>query len=98
VLLGGTDDHLRVRLLARLSCALRSSPDREHSDTLSQQALEMARGLGDPATLAYALEGRFGAIWWPENPEERLEIAREAIQIAKQTGDHEREAPARMGA
>jgi hypothetical protein len=98
VMLGGTDEHLRVRLLARLSCALRSSPDREHRDALSQQAVEIARRLGDPATLGYALEGRFGAIWVPENPGERLEIAREAIQIAKQTGDHEREATARMGA
>jgi hypothetical protein len=45
VLLGGGDDRLRVRLLARLACALRSSPDRERSDTLSRQALETARGL-----------------------------------------------------
>jgi len=98
VMLGGIDDQLRVRLLARLSCALRSSPEREHSDAFSQQAVEMARRLGDPPTLSYALEGRMGAIWWPENPEERLALAREAIQIAQQAGDLEREILARMTA
>jgi tetratricopeptide (TPR) repeat protein len=90
VLLGGGDDRLRVRLLARLSCALRSAPDREHNAALSGQAVAMARRLDDPATLCYALEGRFGAIWWPENPAERLEVARELLQLAEETGDDER--------
>lgn len=98
VMLGGGDDVLRVRLLTRLACALRSSPDRERSDALSRQAVEMARQLDDPPTLSYALEGRVAAIWWPENPEERLVLAREAIEIAQRTGDLEREANAHMGA
>jgi len=98
VLLGGDDDRLRVRLLTRLACALRSSPDREHSDALSQQAVTIARQLGDPRTLCYALEGRFGAIWWPENPDERLALARETIALAEQIGDIEIEATARMAA
>ena len=79
----------RVRLMARLAGALRSSPDREQSATLSQQALEMARELGDPTTLAYALDGRCGAIWWPENPEERLKLADEMLGLAKAAGDLE---------
>jgi tetratricopeptide (TPR) repeat protein len=90
VLLGGSDDRLRVRLLARLSCALRSSPEREHSAALSQQALDMARTLNDPATLGYALTGRFGAIWWPETPEERLEISKELVRVAEAIEDTER--------
>jgi tetratricopeptide (TPR) repeat protein len=90
VLLGGSDDRLRVRLLARLACALRSSPDREHSAALSQQALDMAEKLGDPSTLCYALAGRFGAIWWPETPEERLEISRELIEVSERAQDIER--------
>ncbi|MGH2793276.1 MAG: ATP-binding protein [Actinomycetota bacterium] len=72
--LGGADHPQRVRLLARLSCALRDSHDRQRSDDLSREAVEMAERIGDTATLAYALNGRFGAIWWPENPHERLEI------------------------
>src|SRR5439155_23315572 len=47
------DSPLRARLLARLAGALSSSTPRPE---LSQQALEMARRLGDGATLAYVLE------------------------------------------
>ena len=56
------DPTLRVYVMARLACALRSSVDRRaDSDRLSVMALELARQLGDPATLAYGLAGRFWA-------------------------------------
>jgi AAA ATPase domain len=81
----------RVRVLARLACALRGSRDRERSETLARQAVEMARDLGDPQTLLYALVGLCGAIWWPENPDERLAIANEIIASASAIGEPERE-------
>lgn len=87
VFLGGGDDSLRARLLGRLSCALRSTVDRRHGDALSQQALDLARELGDPATLAYALTCRAGAVWWPENSEERLEIGRELEAVGEAAAD-----------
>jgi tetratricopeptide (TPR) repeat protein len=90
VLLGGNDDRLRVRLLARLACALRSEPDRTLSATLSQQAVDLARGLDDPATLGYALVGRTWAVYWPEDPEGRLVLAEEIIRVAEAAGDGER--------
>jgi tetratricopeptide (TPR) repeat protein len=90
MLLGGDDDRLRVRLLGRLSCALRSSPDRERSDSLSRQAVDVARGLGDTPTLCYALSCRAWATWWPENPRERLDLATELIGLAEEIGDGER--------
>ncbi|MDQ3554233.1 MAG: AAA family ATPase, partial [Chloroflexota bacterium] len=90
MLLGGEDERLRVRLLGRLACALRSSDDRALNDTLSQQAMDAARRLEDPATLAYALEARCAAIWWPENAEERLVLARELIDVAREARDGER--------
>lgn len=90
VLLGGQDDHLRVRLLSRLAGALRSERDREQNDALSQQAVELASSLNDPATLAYALEGRFWAIWWPENPELRLSISYQLRSAAQAAEDSER--------
>ena len=91
VLLGGSDEQLRVRLLSRLACAWRSSPDqREQSSTLSAQAVELARQLDDPATLSYALTGRYWATWWPENPHERPPIAEEMVAIAEAVGDGER--------
>jgi AAA ATPase domain len=81
----------RVRLLARLACALRGSRDRERSEILGRQAVEMARDLGDHGTLLYALVGLCGAIWWPENPEERLTIADQIIEGARAAGESERE-------
>lgn len=81
VMLGGSDDELRVRLLSRLACATRSVGDREKGAALARQAVQLARRLGDPATLIYALSGMAGAIWWPETPEERLDIGREMIEI-----------------
>jgi tetratricopeptide (TPR) repeat protein len=90
VMLGGGDDGMRIRLLARLACAQRDSPDREHSASLSKQAIDLARDLGDPATLAYALEGRIWSIWWPENPTERLELSAECRQVAAEIHDAER--------
>ena len=51
-LLGGQDETLRARLLTRLACAWRSSPERRNdSATLSRQAIDIARRLDDPATL-----------------------------------------------
>lgn len=97
VLLGGSDEPLRVRLLARLACAWRSTPEqREQSATLSHQAVELARGLKDPATLSYALAGRYWATWWPENPQDRLLIAEEMVAVTEAAGDGERMIDAHM--
>ncbi len=91
VMLGGGDRRLRVFLLGRLACAWRSSPDRrDDSAALSLQALEIARGLDDLATLSYALAARYWAIWWPENPAERNPIAAEMLAIVEALGDGER--------
>ena len=91
VMLGGSEDRLRVRLLTRLACAWRSDPDRqEQLRALSQQAVDMARHLDDPATLGYALAGRFWAIWLPDNVDERLAVANEMLAVAEAAADFER--------
>jgi tetratricopeptide (TPR) repeat protein len=91
VLLGGSDDRLRVRLLTRLACAWRSSPDqREQSATHARQAVDLARQQNDPATLSYALAGSFWATWWPETPDQRFPIAEEMVAVAEAAGDAER--------
>jgi len=82
---------LRARLLARLAGGpLRDDVDRGRRDALSRDAVELARSLGDPATLAYVLDGRYSAVWWPENLEERLEIGLELVAAATEAGDKER--------
>jgi hypothetical protein len=91
VMLGGTDDRLRVRLLTRLACAWRSDRERqEQRRALSQQAVDMARRLDDPATLGYALVGFFWAAWLPDNADERLAVANEMLAVAQAAQDVER--------
>jgi tetratricopeptide (TPR) repeat protein len=84
------DSPLRARVMARLAGSLRDQPSREPRATLSQEALEMARRLGDPATLAEALDGRCAVLLWPENPEERVAMATELARVAEEVGDGEK--------
>ncbi|HTQ90006.1 MAG TPA: AAA family ATPase [Streptosporangiaceae bacterium] len=84
------DSPLRARVLAGLARALVSSPQAERRLALSEDAVRMARRLGDPATLAAVLFGRHLAIWGSEQAEvtgERLSIATEAVGLAEQIGD-----------
>jgi hypothetical protein len=91
VMLGGTDDRLRVRLLTRLACAWRSDRERqEQRRALSQQAVDMARQLDDAATLGYALVGFYWASWLPDNADERLAIGHEMLAVAEAAHDAER--------
>ena len=85
-----SDSPLRVRLLARLAGALRDEPSPEARAALGAQAVEMARRLDDPATLAYALDGHHAAILGPGNPEERLALANEIVRLADAGDDRER--------
>jgi DNA-binding SARP family transcriptional activator len=90
--LGGEDSPLRVRLLARLAGGpLRSARvPAERRLELSGQALEIARRLGDPATLAYALDAYIPANESPANTEETLDMSTELLDVAMEAGDKER--------
>jgi hypothetical protein len=87
---------LRVRVMARLAGALRDHPSRDRRASLSAQAVGIARRLGDPATLAYALDGHYSALMWPETAEQRLAIADEIVTLAEQVDDNERTAAGRL--
>ncbi len=72
---------LRARVMARLAAGLLLAPGTEQRRrALADEATEMARALGDPATLAFVLARRLTALLGPDNLEERLttldEIAR----------------------
>lgn len=88
--IGTEDSPIRVRMLARLAGALRDQPSREPRGKLSAEALEMARRIGEPATLAYALDGRCAVLLWPENPEERVALTTELVRVAGGAGDLEK--------
>ena len=82
---------LRARLLARLGLELYYSGDAERRLALTEEALELARRLGDPSTLASALVARHYALWRPETVAERLQVAAELRSVAELTGDPELE-------
>jgi len=94
--LPGKASALRVRVMARLAGALRDHPSRDRGASLSAQAVGIARGLGDPATLAYALDGHYSALMWPETADQRLTIADEIVTLAELVGDEERAAAGRL--
>jgi tetratricopeptide (TPR) repeat protein len=80
---------LRARLLARLAGALRDEHSRERRDALTDEAVELARRTGSPVALAYALDGRAGAIIAPDTIEECLTLASELRDVAERIGDRE---------
>jgi DNA-binding SARP family transcriptional activator len=83
--LGDDATALRARLLARLAGALRDQPSLEPRASLSREAVDIARRIGDPGTLVYALAALFMATWGPET--EPLEaIAAEVTRLAEDTG------------
>ena len=88
--IGDRDPHLRVRLLARLAGASRDEPASEPRESAAREAVALAGEVGDPATLAYALDGLYAALWKPDTPHERLYIAAEMLKVAEQAGDIER--------
>jgi DNA-binding CsgD family transcriptional regulator/tetratricopeptide (TPR) repeat protein len=88
-LLDAGDSALRARVLARLSYALHHHDARERRAALSREAVEMARRMGDPATLADALNARHHALLGSERVWDRLAAATGIARLAEQAGDRE---------
>jgi tetratricopeptide (TPR) repeat protein len=80
---------LRARVLARLAGALRDQPAADRRASLCQEAVELARKLGEPATLAYSLEGTYSALSWPRDVDAWLAMATELARLGDETGDAE---------
>ncbi len=87
--LAGRDSSSHVRVLSRLVKALYWSSATERRATLSEQALQMARRLGDPLTMAYALYSRRWGLRVPEELEARLAAADEMVRCADAAGNSE---------
>src|SRR5207244_3226201 len=87
--LGDGDQGLRAQLLARLAINLYWAPQPERVLALSEEAITLARRLGDPCQLAAALRARLIALWRPETAEERLAIADEIVTLGQRTADRE---------
>jgi len=95
--LGPQDSPLRARLLARLSLEFTFSDETDRSESLSREAVAMARRLADPAALRTALDTRWMAVWGPDGLEERTALAAEILRLARETGDREMELDGHAG-
>jgi tetratricopeptide (TPR) repeat protein len=83
---GSDDTPERAMLLAHLAVDRSYDGDPERRRPLVEEALGIARRVGDPATLFDVLLRRVG-IWMPEDVEQRLAESAEALAIAEQLGD-----------
>jgi DNA-binding SARP family transcriptional activator/tetratricopeptide (TPR) repeat protein len=89
----GEDTHLRAMVTARLGLVIVYGTDvpdptaLRRSLTLSNDAVAMARRLGDRAALGYALNARMHALWGIGPAPERLATGTELGEIADDIGD-----------
>jgi tetratricopeptide (TPR) repeat protein len=81
------DSRLRAWLLARLSVALSFVESDQRRRELSEEAVTMARRVGDGAALGYALAAHCDAIAGPEHSEDRQREAEEVIRLSGETDD-----------
>ena len=81
------DGALRARLLSRLATELLWSEERPRGIQLSEEALAMARRVGDPEALAAALYAAYVFHDGPDSLDQRVELAQEMSALGAQTHD-----------
>ena len=79
---GAEDSRERAVLLGMLAYELSFAPDRDRRVALADEALAVARRLGDPRTLSYVLGARSMPIWAPETLDQRLACSEESVHLA----------------
>jgi len=86
------DSTLRAKVMAALSVNSSKAASFDSRDSLSREAMSMARRLGDAGTLSFALISRHGLLWQfggPESIDEKIAIAREEVRLAEAAADKE---------
>ena len=83
------DHPLRARLHARIAIETIFTADPTEALGHAQEGSEMARRLGEPATLAYALTARAHSASAPEGHARTRAIGEEAVAVAAEAGEHE---------
>jgi tetratricopeptide (TPR) repeat protein len=83
-LLGPAESALRAMVLARLGNELTFSEQRERRKQLLADALQVARRVDDPETLAYVLAC---VVWEDRDAAQALSLAREQVEAASRSGD-----------
>lgn len=87
--LGPNDSVLRARLLSRLACEFYWTDRVDERQSLSSDAVGVARRLGDPVTLAEVVSRRRHVLWAPENVGDRLSMANDVVHSAEAAGHRE---------
>jgi DNA-binding CsgD family transcriptional regulator/tetratricopeptide (TPR) repeat protein len=77
----------RARLMGQLAELLYGPDAGRRRAELANEAVEMARRLEDPETLAFALNERHWILSEPRNVEERLAVANEMMRLAERGKD-----------
>ncbi len=88
--LAGAGDHdsaRRARLLKVYALELAHAADPLKCWALDEEAVNMARRVGDQKTLLHTLIRKHTGFWAPDSLSHRLETSREAVALAKQVGD-----------
>jgi tetratricopeptide (TPR) repeat protein len=84
------DPALRARLKGRLAMQLYFSERRyPEAQRAAAEAVELARGSGDRAALAYALNARRFVLWGRSVTQERVTLSRELLAVATEAGETE---------
>jgi class 3 adenylate cyclase/tetratricopeptide (TPR) repeat protein len=79
---------MRARLLASFGMVT-FFQSWERANTLSEEAIAMARRLDDPGTLAWALYARHFVLYEPEWLDERFAVIRELLDVARAAGERD---------
>jgi hypothetical protein len=77
----GRDGPELARLLAQLGCELTATADHSRSGALTERALAMAERVGDPVALADVMVLRNEAMAGAGDPDERLRLAGDALDL-----------------
>ncbi len=85
--LGQEDSDLHARVLARLANELYFSEAVERRVSLSREAVEIARRIGDPTALVHALRAKTLFRWEPGIVDTNLADTAEMLRLADQVGD-----------
>ncbi len=85
--IGSDDSATRARLLANLALEEIFAGDLTDRLARSDEALAVARRVGDDATLAHVLTTRSASIWDPSTLDERLANTADVVELAERLGD-----------
>jgi DNA-binding CsgD family transcriptional regulator/DNA-binding transcriptional ArsR family regulator len=87
--LPAADSALRARVLGSSAGALVWTGQLQPATERAQQAVDMARRVGEPSALASSLRSQLGIPWQPEEVEQRLTSATEMLHLAQEMNDGE---------